>query len=102
RVHRAGEWPLQDGHKHRSALLLCSGQRRSQFEECLRLPAGGKMIGVVLRIVFLMQGRNRVGYEVYVYNVQLVIAPKWKHRQTGQKNEGLDHVELRSLRATAV
>src|SRR5580693_5739204 len=60
------------------------------------------MISVVLRAIFLMQRSNRISHEVDVHNVNLVIRTKRKHRQSSQENERFDHVELGSLRATAV
>src|SRR5580693_5580000 len=60
------------------------------------------MISVVLRAIFLMQRGNRISHEVDVYNVNLVIRTKRKHRQSSQEHKRFDHVELGSLRATAI
>ena len=61
-----------------------------------------KMISVVLGIRFHVQGGNRIGHEVHIHNVDLVMRTKRQHRQPCQKHERPHHVELRRLRIAAV
>ena len=54
------------------------------------------------RFFFLMQGGNRIGDEVHVHDVDLVLRPEGQHRQAGQEHERLYHVELRGFGIAAV
>ena len=60
------------------------------------------MIGVVLRLFFLMQGGDRVGDKIHVHDVDLVLGAERQHRQARQEHERLHHVELRGLGMAAV
>src|SRR5580698_10069707 len=60
-VHRTRKRPLGKRKKQRAALLLGGGQRSRQLAKGLRSGARRKMVGVVLRLFFLMQSRNRIG-----------------------------------------
>src|ERR1700722_6967911 len=64
-VDRTGKRPLGKRQKHRAALLLCRRQSRGQLAESLRSGARTKVIGIVLRLIFLMQRRNRVRDKIY-------------------------------------
>src|SRR5438874_12887973 len=60
------------------------------------------MVGIVLRIFFLMQLSDGVGDKVYVHDVDFVRRAKWKNRQPCQKYKCFHHLELRSFRITAI
>ena len=60
------------------------------------------MVGVVLRLLFLMQGSDRISNEIDVHDVDLVVRAERKRLQAGQENESFHHVELRRLRIAAV
>ena len=60
------------------------------------------MIGIILRIFFLMQRSNRVGDKVHIHDVDFVGRTKWKHRQSRQKHKCLHHLELGGFRVPAV
>src|ERR1700683_1238811 len=60
------------------------------------------MVDVVLRLGLLMQGRDGIGDEIHIDDIDLVGGAKWKYGQSCQEYEGLHHVELRGLRMAAV
>src|SRR6266704_1660256 len=60
------------------------------------------MVGIELRLIFLMQGGNRVRDKIYIHDVDTVRGAKRQYREPRQKHECLDHIELRCLCMTAV
>src|SRR3954447_17019691 len=60
------------------------------------------MIGIELRLILLMQSGDRIGNKIHIHYVDLVLRTERKRGQAGEKNERLDHIELRGLGATAV
>src|SRR5690349_17096081 len=86
----------------RPTLVLRGSQRRSDLPKCLRISAGGEMVGVVLRIFFLMQGCDRIRNKVHIHNIDLVSRSKRQDGQLGQKYKGPYQVELGSLRMPAI
>ena len=102
KVHRPGERPLGKRQKNGRSFLLRGRQRRGQFAKGLRLTAGRKMIGVVLRLILLMQmsqSRPRQNPRSRYRSCPSAGRQNWQARQ---KNECLDHVELRRFRMAAV
>jgi len=47
----------------------------------LRIGPVGKVVRIVLRILFLVERGDSIGNEVYVDDVDLVVGMKWKHSQ---------------------
>src|SRR5579862_15712 len=60
------------------------------------------MVDLVFRLLFLMQGSDRVGYKIDIYDVDFVVGSEWQCGKAGQENERLDHVELGGLGTAAI
>src|SRR5579862_2674492 len=60
------------------------------------------MVRIVLRLLFLMEGSNCSGYKIHIHDVDFVVRTKRQNRQSCEKNEGSDHVELRRLTTPTV
>src|SRR5580700_597294 len=60
------------------------------------------MIRVVGGTVFLMQRGDCLRHEIDVHNVNLIRRTKWQRREASEEYECLYHIELSSLRITAI
>ena len=60
------------------------------------------MVSVVLGMVFLVEGSDRIRHKIHIHNIDSVRGTKWQHGQSCQKHERLDHIELRGFGMPAV
>src|SRR5262249_48625725 len=101
-VHCRSEWPLESRHEQRAAPILRQGERLRQLAKRLRSCPRRKMIRIESRLFLQVQRRNRVGYKVNIYDVNLVVRPEWQHAQAREEYERLNHIELRGFGVAAV